>query len=118
MLIQEGQDAKDSLKVYLTLNTQKDSLIAGLQREIVRKEGVIVRMIEQRNSCYNERKNLDEQTKALQFIADTQKQTIAKLAKPPKRFGLGAGVGYGYAFGAAKAGPVASVQVHYSLIRF
>lgn len=118
LLMQEGQDAKDSLKVYTALNDRKDSLIAGLQKEIVRKEGVIVRLIDQRNTLSNERKNIDEQMKSKDMLIDSQRETIAKLNKPVRRWGLGVLGGFGATStgGIVRTGITMAAGVYYRIL--
>ncbi|HEU4901185.1 MAG TPA: hypothetical protein VFT06_00295 [Flavisolibacter sp.] len=116
--VNEGNQALADLQTYKALIEKDSVLILKLQKEIDRKEGVIVSQIEKNKTCYTERTNLQEQLREKDAIITTQGGTIARLSKPPKRFSFGIGGGYGYAFGNGKAGPVAMVGISYSLFKF
>lgn len=96
-----------------------DSVIASLQKEITRKEGVIVSQIEKNKICYQTRDNLDSQVKNYTAIVSEQKATIENLSKPDKRFGLAIGAGYGYSLSSsAVRAPIVGISLVYNLIRF
>lgn len=95
-MAQEGLDARDSLKVFKTLTVQADTVIAALQRELNRKEGVIVKTQLQRNTCYQLTDSLQRINSRLSF-ANTQADKIinAYQSRGEKRWGLSLVLGAG-----------------------
>lgn len=116
--MQEGKNAKDSLRAYKIFLRDRDSIIAGLQKEIVRKEGVIVRTIDQRNDCFNMRDNLKQQKQLLEETTAIQAATIQKLNKPPRRLGFGITAGYGIVStnGLLHVGPAVNAGLYFRIL--
>ncbi len=100
---QEGQDAKDSLAVYKALFIQADTALRAAQKEIIRKEGVIVRMQTQRDLLREEKEKLVGIQSKQGFVIDQQNKSLIELnAMRPKevsRFHVSIGFGYGYSLG-------------------
>lgn len=120
-LIQEGQDAKDSLRVMRYLSTKQDSLIATQQKEIVRKEGVIVRLIDSRNAYSSANDSLRKIMRQQDFVTGQQGQLIQVYeSRKEKRFGLGFGLGYGMAVVDNKMGFswTVGLNLSYNFLRF
>lgn len=120
-MIQEGRDKADSLRAYKYLLAKQDSLISSLQREVTRKEGVIVRTMEQRNTCFAAKDTMAKQLNREEFVLRQQNELISAYeTKKDKRFGIGFGVGYGMASVANKMGLswTIGLNLSYQLIKF
>lgn len=115
----QGLDAIDSLIIYKALLQKADTLLAAQDKEIIRKEGVIVRVIEQRNNISKERDNLILQISSLQATNIALADNVKRLGSRVKSFVIGPSTGYGYGLGSeAKRVPFIGVTLTYSLIKF
>jgi hypothetical protein len=115
----QGQSAIDSLTAYKFRLQEADSLIKSFQKEIVRKEGVIVRTIDQRNLCFKSNENLTAQLTAKDNIISLQDNTIKRLGTKPKYWNVSASVGYGYSFGdTVQQGPTVGLTIGRTLFKF
>lgn len=95
--IVEGMKAKIEAFTYKKDLVKADSLLAAKDKEIVRKEGVIVSQIEKNKICYQERDLLQMQMKGKDEIIATQGNTLKRLGGRPKYWTVSIGAGYGYA---------------------
>jgi hypothetical protein len=95
--IVEGMKAKIEAFTYKKDLAKADSLLAAKDKEIVRKEGVIVAQIEKNKICYTERDLHQMQMKPKDEIIGTQANTIKRLGSKPKYWTVSLGAGYIYA---------------------
>lgn len=117
--IKEKQDIANKLVDCDLLSMSYKTLVIDtmkLHKEVDRKEGVILRLLDQRDSY----RRLNDSTQLLIAAKDeeiTNQEKIIKRAGKVKRFGIGPYAGYGLS-GLSSLGVSVGISVQYSFIRF